>query len=260
MNSNITNDNLVSIIMPAYNSACFISDSIKSVINQTYSNWELLVIDDCSHDNTIEVVKSFNDERVVLIESEKNGGGAIARNKGLAKAKGKWIAFLDSDDIWYNTKLEKQLNFMITNNYNFSYTDYEKIDEDGKEMNILCTGPKVVNRFKMYNFDYLGCLTVMYNREVVGDLQIKNVGRNDDYAMWLKVIKYSNCYLLDEILAKYRVRKNSVSHESLIENIKSHYYLYRIGDNKNKVVALVLTIRNLFFGVLKKIIYQKSIK
>lgn len=253
-------DNLVSIIMPAYNSASFISESIESVIDQTYNNWELIVIDDYSKDNTVKIVKSYKDKRIKLIESSANGGGAIARNKGLMQAKGKWIAFLDSDDLWNNEKLEKQLNFMISNNYDFSYTEYEKVDEKGNRLNILCTGPKVVNRCKMYNFDYLGCLTVMYNRETTGNIQINNVGKNDDYAIWLKVIKFSDCYLLKENLAKYRVRRSSVSHESLIDNIKSHYYLYRIGENRRRIDSFILAVRNMFFGVLKKIIYQKTIK
>lgn len=253
-------EKLVSVIMPAYNVEKYISASVKSVLDQTYKNFELIIVDDCSKDKTVEIINSFNDERIVLIRNKKNEGTIVSRNKALKYAKGKWIAFLDSDDIWHKEKLEKQLDFMLKNNYNFSYTEYEKIDENGNNLNVLCSGPKVVNKTKMYNYDYLGCLTVMYNADVVGLIQIdENVGLNNDYAIWLKAIKYSNCFLLKKNLAKYRVRKQSLSHSSLFRNIESHYVLYRVADKSSVLESVVLTIRNMFFGVIKKIVYQRTI-
>ena len=121
---------LVSIVMPSYNTAKYIADSIQSVINQTYSNWELLIVDDCSTDNTEEIVASFNDERIRFIKKDKNSGAADSRNVALRAAVGKWIAFLDSDDTWEREKLEKQIRFMENGNYHFSYTRYEEINED----------------------------------------------------------------------------------------------------------------------------------
>lgn len=248
---------LVSVIMPAYNAATFIEEAINSVLNQTYRNWELLVVDDCSIDNTSEILKKFNEQRIKCIKNSKNEGVIVSRNKALKIARGKWIAFLDSDDIWEKSKLEKQINFMKDNNYNFSYTKYERVDENGKSLGIICSGPKQVTETKMYNYDYIGILTVMYNKDVIGDFCTKIIKGNDDYIMWLKIIKRSDCFLLDENLAKYRVRKNSISHKSIVKNIKSHYDLYRIGEERSIFISFIFTLRNLFFGVLKKITYEK---
>ena len=127
----MTND-LVSIIMPSYNTAEYIEESIKSVQNQIYENWELIIVDDCSTDNTDDILKKYieSDKRIHYLKNEKNSGAAVSRNRALREAKGKWIAFLDSDDLWLPTKLERQLKYMKDNNYHFSYTNYEEIDEN----------------------------------------------------------------------------------------------------------------------------------
>ena len=129
----MTNQPLVSIITPCYNSACFVSDTILSVLNQTYQNWELLITDDGSTDASVSIVNSFiaKDNRIYLFKIE-NGGAAIARNSSIKHAKGKYIAFLDSDDLWLPTKLEKQIFFMESNNYTISYTSYQRMTEVGK--------------------------------------------------------------------------------------------------------------------------------
>lgn len=254
----IDNNDLVSIIMPAYNVEKYISDSINSVLNQTYTDWELIIVDDNSSDNTNREVLKYNDKRIILLRNDKNSGAAISRNKALSVAQGKWIAFLDGDDLWEPTKLEKQINYMYKNKYSFTYTNYSKIDEDGNELCILCSGPKVVTKEKMYNYAYPGCLTVMYDRKVIGNIQIKDIKKNNDYAMWLKVVKKANCYLLDENLAKYRIRKQSISHDKLLKKIKSHYDLYRICDEKGFISSFLHTINNLFHGVIKKMIYEQK--
>lgn len=115
---------LVSIVMPSYNTGQYISDSIRSVQAQTYDNWELIIVDDCSTDNSIDVIQSFHEHRIKLLHNEKNSGAAISRNYALREAKGKWIAFLDSDDTWHPDKLEKQIKFMKENDYAFTFTDY----------------------------------------------------------------------------------------------------------------------------------------
>lgn len=147
---------LVSIIMPSYNTAKFITDTIQSVLNQTYQNWELLIVDDCSTDNSDEVIASFNDPRIKIFKNEKNSGAAISRNKAIAEAAGKWIAFLDSDDLWLPEKLEKQINFMRKNGYHFSYTNYVEIDEDNILNGTMVTGPKKVSNLAMHTFNYMG--------------------------------------------------------------------------------------------------------
>lgn len=248
---------LVSIVMPSYNTAQFIGETIKSVLGQTYDNWELIIVDDCSTDNTEEIVNSFNDKRINFIKNEKNSGAAISRNKALKVAKGRWVAFLDSDDVWNSKKLEKQIKFMEDNNYGFSYTNYHKIDEKSNNLAVIVTGPKVVTKSKMLRYNWMGCLTVMYDREKVGLIQINNIRKRNDYALWLKAIKKVNCYLLDEDLAGYRIRTGSISRGSKIKLLKWHYDLFRM--DYNSVFASVLTLQNMVFGVYKKIAYVKKV-
>ncbi|MDE7256747.1 MAG: glycosyltransferase, partial [Clostridia bacterium] len=156
---------LVSIIMPNYNCEKYIGETVESVLNQTYTNWELLIVDDCSADNSLEIIKGFaeKDARIKVFVNEKSSGAAASRNRAIREAGGKWIAFLDSDDLWTADKLEKQIKFMEDNGYHFSCTDYDHINEQSEPLNVKVTGPKKVNRHKMFNYCYLGCLTVMYD-------------------------------------------------------------------------------------------------
>ena len=250
---------LVSIIMPSYNTAKFIGESIESVINQTYNKWELIIVDDCSTDNTDTVVKKYlKDNRIKYLKNKQNSGAAISRNYALREAKGKWIAFLDSDDLWASDKLEKQIEFMKNNNYVFSYTNYRTIDEGSNDLRTIVSGPKKVTKSKMYNYCYPGCLTVMYDGEKIGLVQIKNIKKNNDYAMWLVISKKANCYLLPETLAKYRVRGKSISHDKLSKKIKSHYELFRVCDEKSSVVSFWYTSWNMFHGIIKKVRYVRK--
>ncbi len=250
---------LVSIIMPSYNTAKFISETIESVLAQTYPNWELIIVDDCSTDDTDAFVCPYLvDDRIRYIKNEKNSGAAVSRNRALREAKGKWVAFLDSDDLWVPEKLEKQILFMKKNDYHFSYTNYIEIDETTNPNGRSVTGPKKVTRHGMYNYCWMGCLTVMYDAETIGLIQITDIKKNNDYAMWLKACKKADCYLLDEVLAKYRKRSGSISNHGYTKLIKWHYKLYREAEKKNSVVSAVLTIRNLFWGVWKKIKYVKG--
>lgn len=252
--------NSVSIIMPSYNTGRFISETIESVLAQSYSDWELIIVDDCSNDNTDDVVSQYlTDKRIRYIKNETNSGAAVSRNRALREAKGKWIAFLDSDDLWEPDKLETQIVFMEKNDYHFSYTNYIEIDEESSPNGKSVTGPKRISKHGMYNYCWMGCLTVMYDAEVVGLIQIEDIKKNNDYAIWLKVCKKANCYLLDEVLAKYRKgRCGSISSHNYTTLIKWHYRLYRVCDNKNVISASMLTCRNLFFGFIKKIKYIKG--
>lgn len=250
---------LVSIIMPSYNTARFISETIESVLAQAYPNWELIIVDDCSADDTDAIVRPYlSDDRIRYIKNKKNSGAAVSRNRALREAKGKWIAFLDSDDLWLPEKLEKQIAFMEKNDYHFSYTNYIEIDEFSIPNGRVITGPKKVTRHGMYNYCWMGCLTVMYDAETIGLIQIADIKKNNDYAMWLKVCKESDCYLLDETLAKYRKRGGSISNHGYTKLIKWHYKLYREAEKRDVVTSAVLTIRNLFWGVWKKLRYVKG--
>lgn len=252
---------LVSIITPTWSCAAFICDTIRSVQAQTYQNWEMIISDDCSTDNTKKVIEPYlqADNRIKYICNEKNSGAAITRNNALKVAKGKWIAFLDADDLWHPEKLKKQVEFMVENGYHFSYTEYVEMDETGKEMGVLISGPKHVNRRGMYNFCWPGCLTVMYDRELVGLIQIADIKKNNDYAMWLKVCHKADCHLLAEPLAKYRRgRSGSISTHGYVALIKWHYKLFRDAEKMNPIFASFLTCLNMVCGVYKKIKYVRN--
>lgn len=252
-------DGLVSVIMPSWNTGRYIAESIQSVINQTYQNWELIIVDDCSTDNTDDVVNSFKDNRIKYYHNLSNSGAAITRNRALREARGEWIAFLDSDDLWMPKKLEHQLKFMKKNGYVLSYTEYEKINEESAPINIYVTGPHVVSKRRIYNYDYIGQLTMMYNAKEFGLIQIKDIKKNNDYAIRLQLYqKPGTCaYLLNENLAKYRVRKVSISHDKFRKKFKSHYDLFHKCDEKTAVVAIWYACWNMFFGILKKRNYEK---
>ena len=252
---------LVSIIMPSYNTASYITDTINSVLTQSYIDWELLIVDDCSTDTTDEVVEPFlSDKRITYLKNENNSGAAFSRNRALCIAKGKWIAFLDSDDIWMPDKLEKQISFMEHNNYNFTYTKYAEINVIGKRTGVVISGPKKITKTGMYNYCWPGCLTVMYNREVIGLIQIADIKKNNDYAMWLKACRKANCYLLDEELALYRRgRTGSVSTHGIKTMIKWHFKLFREAEGQNWLSSVFNTGRNLVFGFYKKMRYVNKI-
>lgn len=251
-------EELVSIIMPSYNTGKYIADSIRSVQAQTYTNWELILVDDCSNDNTDEVVERFlTDQRIIYIKNKKNSGAAVSRNRALREAKGKWIAFLDSDDLWIPEKLEKQIKFMKENGFSFTYTDY-MIQLNGSWLPYVYTGPETVDRRKMYDYCYFSTITVMYDREKIGLVQIENLRKNNDYAMWLQVIEKSECHRLPECMSYYIKHDGSVSSGKKVKLIKWHYILFRQGLHKDPISSCVLTIRNMMFGVIKKIRYKEK--
>lgn len=249
---------LVSIIMPSYNTAQYIADSIRSVQAQTYKNWELLIVDDCSSDNSDDVVAPFlSDARIRYLKNEVNGGAAVSRNYALREAKGRWIAFLDSDDLWHPEKLERQILFMEKENCHFSYTYYQEIDEASQPLGVTVQGPRHITKAGMLRFCWPGCLTVMYDAQEIGLLQIPDIRKNNDYAMWLYVIDKADCYLLPEILASYRRRSGSISNQSYVKLIKWHYRLFRQVRKESACLSIVHTAGNLVFGVYKKIRYVK---
>ncbi len=249
---------LVSIIMPSYNCGQFVEETIRSVQAQTYQNWEIIFMDDCSKDDTIRKVTMMreNDSRIHLYQNIANMGAALSRNNALREAKGRWVTFLDSDDLWEPLKLEKQVRFMEENGYSFSYTEYQEMDTDGKLTGVTISGPKHVTKRGMYNFCWPGCLTVMYDASKIGLIQIEDIKKNNDYAIWLKVCQKADCYLLPEVLAKYRRgRVGSVSTHGITTMIGWHYKLWREAEKKSVIASLWLTGVNLICGVYKKMKY-----
>jgi teichuronic acid biosynthesis glycosyltransferase TuaG len=252
----------VSIIMPSYNSERTIALSIRSILQQTYQNFELLIDDGCSTDKTLEIIRSFSDPRILLSVDEKRQGIAYSRNVCFRKASGKYVAFLDADDLWAPMKLEKQLRFMEENHYVFSYTTYYEIDESNEPTGIFVTGPQVITKRTMHHYAYAGILTLMYNREKVGLIQMDEAIRNsaeDEPISWAAV-EAGPCYLLDEPLAYYRVLQGSSSHISKRHNLESQYKLYRNGAHHSWLVSWYLAFRKAFYYVfVKKPRYRRKV-
>lgn len=247
---------LISIVMPSYNTGKYIAESIRSILAQTYKNWELLIVDDCSVDNTDAIVAKFQDTRIRYFKNKKNSGAAVSRNRALREAKGKWIAFLDSDDLWHPNKLERQLSFMKKQGYAFTYTDY-RIFLNGEWLPYINIGPSMVNKWKMYNYCYFSTITVMYDRERIGLIQVADLHKNNDYAMWLQAIEKSNAYRLPECLSYYIKHDGSISSGSKIKLVKWHYLLFKIGLKKGVLTSLLLTGNNLIHGVIKRYKYRQ---
>lgn len=253
------NKGLVSIIMPSYNSEKYIKDSIESVLKQTYPFWELLIVDDCSTDKTVDIIKSFKDERIKLFQNKTNSGAAISRNWALREVKGKWIAFLDSDDLWLPTKLEEQLKFMIDNNYGFSYTDY-RVSNNGVLSNKIITSPNKMTFRKIKHYCYVATLTVMYDFEKVGLVQISDLKKNNDYAMWLRALSKTSGYRYPKTLSIYNRHEQSISSGRKTKLIKWHYILFRKDCKYSRIHSVILTIGNLWYGFWKKVIYIRKVE
>lgn len=215
-----------------YNSEAFISESINSVINQTYQNWELILIDDSSTDNTLLIASLFIDKysNIQLIKNELNQGAAVSRNKGIDVAKGDFIAFLDADDLWKPEKLEKQIGFMQAEHCEVSFSSYEQIDETGKPLNKLVKALPELSYHKFLKSNYIGNLTGMYNARVLGKIKAPNLRKRQDWLLWLAAVKTSGkpAKSIQESLACYRVRKDSMS-SNKINLLKYNYWVYKKG-------------------------------
>ena len=205
-------NHLVTIITPSYNSENFIKDTIDSVISQTYQNWEMIIVDDRSNDHSAKYIKNLikNDTRIKLIALDKNVGAAEARNKALEVANGRYIAFLDSDDIWLPEKLEKQLDFMKKNDHAFTFTSYVPVSENGTEEYSIVSVPLEIDYSGYCKNTIIGCLTVMIDKEKTGNFRMPNIKSSHDMALWLLIMKRGfKAYGLNEVLAKYRLVSTS---------------------------------------------------
>lgn len=204
---------LVSIITPSYNCSRFIDKTIESIQNQTYSNWELLITDDCSTDDSCKIIEKYIklDSRIKLYRLKKNSGAGIARNNSIKESKGRFIAFCDSDDCWFAEKLEKQLAFLNEKDCGMVYASYLTCEESGRTSGIIiCRHQESL--YTLRKDDKIGCLTVIYDTYKVGKVYMPNLRKRQDWAMKLKILqKCGMAYGLKEPLAYYRIRENSIS-------------------------------------------------
>ena len=219
---------LVSIVTPVHNSEAFISGCINSVIAQTYENWEHILVDDSSTDNSAQIVKEYTekDDRIKLIQLELNSGAGIARNKAIEAATGDYIAFLDSDDLWTADKLERQIQFMQKHEYYFTFTSYNTINEKGDDISrLIKVKDRVTYKSALYK-NPIGCLTVIYDRNFFGKQYMPPIRKRQDYALWLRLLKKTDAYGLNEVLATYRLRSDSIS-ANKFDLLKYEWRIYR---------------------------------
>lgn len=240
----------VSVITPTYNSASFIAEAIRSVQNQTFSSWEMIIVDDCSKDNTVDIVREFTlkDSRVKLIELKNNVGPGVARQIAVLQARGRFVAFLDSDDIWLEEKLTKQLDFMMKMHCAFSCTAYEQIDEKNKRIVKTLVPPLQADYDRVLLDCPIGNSTVMYDTQLLGKCFGPNVKNREDFALWLTILK-KEAYVwgLPLVLARYRLRRGSVSSNKL-KLVYYQWVLYR----RVEQLTLCRTIFHIcYWGMIK---------
>lgn len=219
---------LVSVVMPLYNTEDYVINAVKSVLSQYMKSFEILIVDDCSGDLSAKIIESLvkQDSRINLIKLPVNMGVSNARNKAIEVSKGRYIAFLDSDDIWLPDKLEKQLAFMQENNYPFTYAAYDKINEHGQLFGHVGVSDKV-SYTDLLKTNSIGCLTAMYDTQYFGKVYMPRNTKREDFATWLQLLKKVDyAYGVNETLAQYRVYSSQNSAKK-IKMAKESWHLYR---------------------------------
>ena len=242
----------VSIIVPMYNAEKFIGKTIESVLAQTYQNWEMLIMNDVSTDNSLAIVSLYakKDERIKIVNTEKNVGVVKGRNFLIDLASGKYIAFLDADDYWHNEKLEKQIKFMKEKNASISCTEYTRVKENEEKINDVIIKEEISYNDMLKN-NYLGCLTVIYDAKKIGKRYFKELEKNEDYVLWLEIVKDVNTiYGLKENLAYYRVLDNSRS-SNKVKTSKVRWEIYRKIEKLSLLKSIYYFLHYAIRAVLK---------
>lgn len=252
---------LVSIITPTFNAEKYIRDTLQSVLNQSYQNWEMILVDDASTDQTVKIINDFaeKDVRFKLFKLSKNSGNGFARNVALEKATGKYIAFLDADDLWFSLKLEKQIQFLKTNNLPFTFSFYDCIDEDGNPLNKRIEAPTELTYNQLFFCNYVGNLTAIYDADYFGKITLEATQKRQDWRIWLTILKQIKVTKpVPESLAFYRIRKDSIS-SSKFKLIKHNFGVYREFHGFNFVFSVMLMARFLFTQLIIKPRYIRKI-
>lgn len=240
---------LVSIVTPLYNSEKFIKETIESVLSQTYTNWEMLIVNDCSKDNGASIVEKYSkkDKRIKLFNNKKNMGVSFTRNKAINLSQGKYIAFLDSDDLWHKEKLKKQIKMMEEKNISLSYTAYTKMNEDGSLRGKIEV-PEKVNYKKLLKGNIMGCLTVIARKDILKDSYFRQT-KQEDYILWLELLKKVEfSYGIQESLAFYRVLENSRS-SNKIDLVNFNWRIYREVEKLSLVESIYYFVIYLVKGI-----------
>lgn len=248
--------NLVSIITPTWNSEKYILETIRSVQSQSYKHWEMIIVDDNSIDNTVQIIQKIaaKEPRIKLFKQKENMGAGIARNYALQNAKGRFIAYLDSDDLWEPEKLAKQINFMIKKNCGFSCTSYEVIDAHGQSLHKIIHMLERVDYIKFLTNNLLQTVGIMVDTEIVNKklLIMPPIRRRQDAATWLQILKEGyDCFGMQEVLAKYRRTPGSLSSDK-IKSIWGTWCLYRKIEKLTILFSIYCFIRYAFLAVWKR--------
>ncbi|MBP5777044.1 MAG: glycosyltransferase family 2 protein [Prevotella sp.] len=261
---------MVSIIMLSHNSAQYVEESVRSVMAQTYQNWELLFVDDNSMDDTITKMMTLKDEakirkedyavidRIKVSQTVSDRGEAVNRNSLLREAQGRWIAFLDVGDVWAPDKLEKQVKFMEENGYSFSYTNYGLMNNKSQNRGVVISGKEHVTFNDMLRCCWPAYLTVMYDAQKVGKIRLHNTKANNDYALWLSIAEKNDCHLLGENLATMRTPYGLFSRFLRTDKVKWRYEVYRVEEDLGPITSFFYTIRNGWNGLRKWMKYVKK--
>lgn len=251
---------LVSIITPTFNAEKYIKATLLSVINQSYQNWEMILADDGSTDRTAAIIAEFAqiDNRIKLFKLLKNSGNGFARNMALENASGKYIAYLDADDLWFPEKLTKQIDYLKNNNLPFTFSFYDCIDEEGNNLNRRVEAPVNLTYNQLFFCNYVGNLTAIYDSGYFGKITLSASQKRQDWRLWLTILKQiKTTKPVPESLAFYRIRKNSVS-SSKFKLIKHNFGVYREFHGYNFVISVLLMFRFLFTQLIVKPRYIKK--
>lgn len=246
---------MVSIITPTYNAEKFLEQTIKSVLNQSYMNFEMIIVDDCSKDRSVEIAQEFaaKDNRIKVHKLKENSGAAVVRNTGIEMASGRYIAFLDSDDLWDEKKLEKQIDFMKKNKIGFSFTSYRMMSENGEMMNKIVSVPSQMKYKDLLKNTVIGCLTVIIDRELIGDFRMPLVRAGQDTATWLSILRSGNvAYGMNEVLASYRKVEGSIS-SNKVKALKRTWNTYRNIEKLSMVPCVYYFVNYIIRAIIKRV-------
>ena len=249
---------LVSVIMPCYNSGSTIARAINSVLEQTYKHWELLIVDDYSSDNTIQIIENYlGDSRIQLFKQKSNYGAGVSRNLAIKNSKGRFIAFCDSDDYWFKTKLQLHIEFMLKNKLALSYTDYYILQSPHKPMKKVKSLP-FVNFNQMLKNNYIGCLTAIYDTRTLGKVYMSPIRKRQDWILWLEILKKTKKAIgLTIPLSVYDASNVSLSSNKL-KLVKETWYVYNVHLNYSMIKSTYLFSRFMYYYVLNKKFRNKN--
>ena len=247
------NQPLVSVIMPCYNMEKYIAATIHSVQQQTCQHWELLIVDDASTDGTADIVRShqMQDDRILFVVKPKHSGIADTRNQCISMAKGRFLAFLDADDLWHPEKLEQQLQFMTERKIGFSYSSYDCVDEEGKPLEKMVKSAGNLDYDAYLHNTIIGCSTVMIDTTIIGNVFVPNFRTSEDTATWLNILKKGFlAYAIEQPLTSYRIRQHSASSNKL----KASSDLWRVYRKNEKLPLFkaVACFSSYAFNAIKK--------